>query len=156
MNHEEIHWSVKPIYSDKTYTQAPMSGVQTVAVDMAACLRSLAPIVRDRRLHKVLALIISRPDSSVRALALEARLSAAHLQRLFKRDTGLYISVLLAEHRLKRAAHLLATSDLQIKEIAYVVGYKHHSSFVRAFRRRFACSPKQYRLRGDPTAQSAK
>jgi AraC-like DNA-binding protein len=148
--------SVSPIYSDRTDTQATMSAIEAVAVQMAACLRPLATVVRDRRLRRVLALIESRPTSSVRELALEARMSPAHLQRLFKRETGLYISLPLSEHRLQRAVHLLAASDLQIKEIAYAVGYEHHSSFVRAFRRRFAHSPKQYRLRGDATAQEAK
>jgi AraC-like DNA-binding protein len=138
--------SLIPIYFDKIATKPTMSAIQTVAVDMAACVRSLAPIVRDRRLRRVLTRIESCPDSSVRELALEARLSAAHLQRLFKRETGLHISQLLSEYRLEIAVHLLSTSDLQIKEIAYAVGYRHHSSFVRAFRRRFAHSPMRHRL----------
>lgn len=153
---EERSLSVTQAYFDRSDVQPTMSAIQTVAVEMAACVRSLCPLVRDGRLRRVLALIEARPGSSVQELALEVHLSAAHLQRLFKRDTGLYIGLLLAEHRLQRAAHLLATSDLQIKEIAYAVGYEHHSSFVRAFRRCFARSPKQYRLRGDLGSQEAK
>jgi AraC-like DNA-binding protein len=90
-------------------------------------------------------MIESQPPRSVRELAREVHLSPARLQRLFKLETGVDVSEALAERRLQQAAHLLAASDMQIKEIAYVVGYEHHSSFVRAFQRRFALSPRLYR-----------
>lgn len=105
----------------------------------------VAPVVKERRLRKVLESIESHPLHSVRELALEVRLSPDHLQRLFKRETGVHLSELLCDLRLRRAAQLLSTSDLEIKEIAHVVGYGHHSSFIRAFQRRFTQSPRQYR-----------
>jgi AraC-like DNA-binding protein len=102
-------------------------------------------VLAERRLSKIVHLIHSRPECSVSELALAVHLSPAHLQRLFKQKTGLHVSDLIGEHRLQKAARLLASSELPIKEIAYSVGYEHHSSFVRAFRRRFAQSPKYYR-----------
>jgi len=78
-------------------------------------------------------------------LAREVCLSPAHLQRLFKQETGVHLSALLIESRLRMAAHLLSTTEMEIKEIAYLSGYQHHSSFVRAFQRRFHQSPKEYR-----------
>jgi AraC family L-rhamnose operon regulatory protein RhaS len=108
-------------------------------------------IFRERRLRKVLDLIESRPGSSVRELARAVSLSPTHLQRLFKQQIGINVRDLLAEHRLQNAAHLLAASDLSIKEISHRVGYEHHSSFVRAFQRRFAQAPKHYRGGGSDT-----
>jgi AraC-like DNA-binding protein len=99
----------------------------------------------DQRLTKALHIINSHPACSVSELALEVHLSPAHLQRLFKQKTGLHVRDLIGEHRLQKAAHLLRSSELPIKEIAYSIGYEHHSSFVRAFQRRFAQSPKYYR-----------
>src|SRR6266481_5296051 len=107
---------------------------------------SLIAMVRESRLRRVLQRIESGPPQSVRELARGVRLSPAHLQRLFKQETGVHISDLLAENRLRNAAQLLSTTDMEIKEIAYLAGYQHHSSFVRAFQRRFHQSPKQYRL----------
>jgi transcriptional regulator GlxA family with amidase domain len=106
---------------------------------------SLIPMVRERRLRRVLEMIEGATLRSVSELAREVRLSPAHLQRLFKQETGVHISDLLAENRLRNAAQLLSTTDMEIKEIAYVAGYRHHSSFVRAFQRRFHQSPKDYR-----------
>lgn len=106
---------------------------------------SLIHVVRERRLRRVLERIETGPLRSVSELAREVGLSPAHLQRLFKQETGVHISALLSENKLRMAAHLLSTTEMEIKEIAYRVGYQHHSSFVRAFQRRYHQSPKEYR-----------
>lgn len=103
------------------------------------------PIVRERRLIKVMQSLDSKLPQSVRELAREVHLSPAHLQRLFKQETGVHIGELLCERRLALAAHLLTTTKMGVKEIAHFVGYEHHPSFVRAFQRRFRQSPKQFR-----------
>jgi len=105
----------------------------------------LLSTVRERRVLKVLKRIEDGGLHSVGELARGVRLSPAHLQRLFKQETGVHISDLLTERRLSTAAHLLATTEMEIKEVAYFVGYQHHSSFVRAFQRRFRQTPKRYR-----------
>jgi len=106
---------------------------------------SLLLLVREGRLRCVLQRIEGGQPQSVSELARAVRLSPAHLQRLFKQETGVHISDLLAESRLQNAARLLATTEMEIKEVAYLAGYQHHSSFVRAFQRRFRQSPKEYR-----------
>jgi transcriptional regulator GlxA family with amidase domain len=109
--------------------------------------------VQERRLRQVVEMIESEPSCSIRDLALKVSLSPGHLQRLFKRQTGTQLGGLVAERRLQKAAQLLTITNLSIKEIAHAVGYRHHSSFVRAFRRRFARAPKHYRR--EPNAASA-
>ena len=103
------------------------------------------PTVHEDRLRRALEMIETQLPHSVRELASELRLSPTHLQRLFKQETGVQISRLLTQRRLRKASDLLTTTNMDIKEIAYAVGYGHHSSFVRAFQRRFRQSPKQYR-----------
>ena len=102
---------------------------------------------RDWRLVRALDLIQACPTQSVREVALQVRLSPAHLQRLFKHELGMNVSTLIVERRLAKAAQLLASGELSIKEIAHTVGYNHHSSFVRAFQRHFAEAPRKYRQR---------
>ncbi len=117
----------------------------TLSSDEARRSGDLKRLLGEKRLTKVLRLIDSQPSCSVSDLAFEVQLSPAHLQRLFKQKTGLHVRDLLGEQRLQKAAQLLSSSGLPIKEIAHSVGYEHHSSFVRAFQRRFAQSPKYYR-----------
>lgn len=139
------------IRPDVTAGQPPSSN----APGEQAASRPLDAITpnHEKRLQRVLDMIEQQPFRSVRELAREVRLSPARLQRLFKHKTGVDVSVALAERRLQQAAHLLSASDMQIKEIAYVVGYEHHSSFVRAFQRRFALAPRRYRQQ---TSEEAK
>jgi transcriptional regulator GlxA family with amidase domain len=100
---------------------------------------------QDFRLGKLLEIIKSGSLFTIRDVALEFNLSPSHLQHLFKAQTGSRLGLCLAEHRLRRAAHLLVQSDMSVKEVAYAVGYKHPSSFVRAFERFFQRAPHNYR-----------
>ncbi len=103
------------------------------------------PDVRDMRVRQVLEMIESQLPQSVQRLAREAGLCSDHFQRLFKQETGRNLGEFLGERRLHKAAELLLTSDMSIKEIAFIVGYKHQSSFVRAFQREFRQTPGHYR-----------
>jgi AraC family transcriptional regulator len=107
---------------------------------------ALARMARDQRLRKVIQMIESDAPGTVHDLAIEVNLSSSHLQHLFKQQTGVCITQLLTEQRLLRAAHLLEASDMSIKQVAYAVGYEHASSFIRAFQRQFAKTPRDYRL----------
>ncbi len=133
------------ICSTGTDTLNSLSSEETPWRETAPEDGGLKFLLGEKRLSKVLRLINSQPACSVSDLAFEVHLSPAHLQRLFKQRTGLHVRDLIGEQRLQKAANLLSSSDLPIKEIAYAVGYEHHSSFVRAFQRRFAQSPKYYR-----------
>jgi transcriptional regulator GlxA family with amidase domain len=134
------------VRSGKTCQEETVPSNEDILKSAVISPRSLIPLVRERRLRRVLETIESGAPRSVRELAHEVCLSPAHLQRLFKQETGIHISDLLSESRLRAAAHLLSSTNMEIKEIAYLVGYQHHSSFVRAFQRRFRQSPKEYRL----------
>jgi transcriptional regulator GlxA family with amidase domain len=134
------------IRSARTDTLHTLSPEEAQVLRAAAQSGGLKSLLGERRLNKVLDRIESQPACSVGELAIEVQLSPAHLQRLFKQKTGRHLSDLIGEHRLQKAARMLSSTDLAIKEIAHAVGYEHHSSFVRAFQRRFEQSPKYYRL----------
>jgi AraC-like DNA-binding protein len=133
------------IRSARMDTLNTLSAEETQLFRTAAQNGGLKSLLGERRLNKVLDRIESQPACSVSELAGEVQLSPAHLQRLFKQKTGRHLSDLIGEHRLQKASRLLSSTDLAIKEIAHAVGYEHHSSFVRAFQRRFDQSPKYYR-----------
>ena len=107
----------------------------------------LIPVVQDGRLRKVLQMIASDAPHKIHELALECNLSESHLQHLFKQGTGLGLGRLISEQRMRRAADLLAQTNMNIKEIAWTVGYEHTSSFSRAFERHFGESPRAFRQR---------
>lgn len=63
-----------------------------------------------------------------------------YLQRWFSTHMAATPGVWLAEQRLQHARRLLAASS-SVKEVAYSLGFKHHSQFSRDFRRRFGHQP---------------
>ena len=105
--------------------------------------------------RRVLGMIESGTPYNIGDLAAKLRLSPSHLQRLFKRETGTRMGEGLIELRLQRAAYLLAQSYLSVKEVARSAGYEHVSSFIRAFERRYALTPTQYRERADAASSDS-
>jgi AraC-like DNA-binding protein len=94
---------------------------------------------------RVLRTIESGTAYKITDLAAQLRMSTSHLQRLFKRETGVRIGEWLIKQRLQKASYLLADSYLSVKEIARAAGYEHMSSFIRAFERVYVVSPTRYR-----------
>jgi AraC-like DNA-binding protein len=127
---------------------APDGGLLVAA---AAPHQPLAPAMLEGRVRKILRMVESGMTFTIRDLALELNLTPSYLQRLFKHETGVCMGEWLSERRLQRAAQLLVSSYMSVKEIAHTVGYEHSSSFIRAFERRFAQAPARYRKQSDYT-----
>lgn len=99
----------------------------------------------DSRLTQVLEAIAQDPNVDVTTLARLVNLSPSRLQHLFRERLGMAIREVVAEHKLRKAALLVVSTDMRIKEITFELGYEHSSSFVRAFRKRFLAAPQTYR-----------
>jgi AraC family transcriptional regulator len=87
-------------------------------------------------------------DLSLDLLADEVRLSKYHFHQLFRRVTGETPKSYVDRLRLERAAVQLRIRRSPILEIALECGYRNHETFSRAFRARFAMSPREYRQKG--------
>jgi AraC-like DNA-binding protein len=105
--------------------------------------------LQQERVNRLLEAIASGPPYSLQRLASEFNLSKSHLQHLFKQQTGLRLGQIIIQEKLDRAARLLKSTNMRIKEVASAVGYEHTSSFVRAFEHRFTQTPRAYRLHRD-------
>jgi len=101
----------------------------------------------DFRIRKVLQNIEYNLAAPMEELANMVHLSSSRLSHLFKAQMGLSLNSFLANARLEKAAELLRSTEMQIKEITYTVGYNHASSFDRAFKKKFRSSPNSYRNR---------
>lgn len=108
----------------------------------------------DKRVVRVLQVLEAVRDSSsmaVTAVTLEClaqavSLSPSRLEHLFKCQTGVSVRRAILDSRLEKAACILTRDPrLEIKQIAYICGYHHSSSFSRAFKARFGTSPETFR-----------
>jgi AraC family transcriptional regulator len=84
-------------------------------------------------------------DLSLDLLADEAGPSKYHFHQLFRRVTGETPKACVDRLRLERAAVQLRIRRAAVLEIALECGYRNHETFSRAFRARFALSPRDYR-----------
>jgi transcriptional regulator GlxA family with amidase domain len=71
---------------------------------------------------------------------------------LFKIEMGTSLKVHRLHFRLQLAAATLVSTTTPIKAIAYSLGYRHTSSFMRAFKTHFGVSPACYRRGGQRAA----
>ncbi|MEM7394610.1 MAG: helix-turn-helix domain-containing protein [Verrucomicrobiota bacterium] len=101
--------------------------------------------ISDYRVRKVISLLEDRPNYRVKELADLVNLSASRLEHIFKQETGQRLSRFIQEQKLHRASELLRSTNKQITEISYTVGYEHATSFVRAFKEQFQQTPQHYR-----------
>jgi len=73
--------------------------------------------------------------------------SANHLNRLLRQQTGLTFRQLLIQRRIELAKTLLANGDESCTEIALACGFGDSNYFARLFRRKTGVSPTEFRRR---------
>ena len=71
-------------------------------------------------------------------------MSRSQLYRKLSAVTGKSVHEFIKLHRLAKAAQLLSHGDRGVAEVAYATGFKHATSFTRAFKEHYGCPPSQY------------
>lgn len=85
-------------------------------------------------------------EMSLEELAAINSISKYHFLRIFKEETNKTVFQALSSIRLQKAANLLTTNKHStISEISNSCGYVSHSSFIKAFKKKFNFTPKQWR-----------
>lgn len=97
------------------------------------------------RVMKVTERHISDPEFNVEQLSIEAGISRAHLHRKMKEAIGITPSDFIRNIRLKRASQLLRKPDIEITQIAYMVGYNSQPHFSTVFKKFTGYTPSEYR-----------
>ena len=87
---------------------------------------------------------IEEPELNIAQMASTMAMSHSNLYKKIKALTGMTVIGFIKDFRLKRAAQLLVQNQLNITEIAYMVGYSERRYFSDDFKKRFGQSPKEY------------
>ena len=101
----------------------------------------------EKLLERVMQVInknISNSSLSVDSLADEVGISRVHLHRKMKELTGKTPHEIIRNIRLKQAANLLASGDMNITEVVYACGFGNAASFSTIFKRFYGMSPRDY------------
>lgn len=92
---------------------------------------------------------------SIKSLCKQAGLSPNKLQEGFKLIHNRTVNDHITHMRVLKAEILIRTSDLNISEIVYCIGFTSRSYFSKIFKQKFNCSPKDYKYNLNPLAITA-
>lgn len=87
---------------------------------------------------------IKDTELNVEDLGREMGMSRVQLYRKLKSLTNYSPNELLRQMRLKKAASLLASSDMTVAEVAYEVGFSSPSYFTKCYKEQFGESPTEF------------
>ena len=96
------------------------------------------------RVMKVINKNLNNSDLSVDKIADEVGISRVHLHRKMKELTGQTPHDFIRNLRLKQAAHLLASQNMNITEVMYACGFNNAASFSTIFKKFYGMSPREY------------
>ena len=82
---------------------------------------------------------------SCEELAKQVNISTSKLTKGFSSLFGTSVHAYVIDQRLEKAASLLLESNLNVSQVAMLVGYSKASNFAAAFKRKYGVNPKNYK-----------
>ena len=101
----------------------------------------------EKLLERVMSVInhnLGNADLSVDRIADEVGISRVHLHRKMKELTGQTPHDFIRNIRMKKAANLLASADMNVSEVMYACGFSNAASFSTVFKKMYGMSPREY------------
>ena len=150
---------VHPLYLDRVSSDFALKieGMESLSENAPMMLEMFRTYCRLVRKHTIqhLSSIVQKTVLLIEAdisanlspglLAKKQNVSLGYLSTIFKRETGKTISEYIREKRVKHAAHLLSTTNLQIQTVALHCGMMDVQYFSKIFKKETGKTPKEYR-----------
>ena len=86
-------------------------------------------------------------DFNLAAFARELHMTRSQLFRKIRSITGTTPNELLRIVKMKHAAHLLRSSDLNVTQVMYEVGLQNTSHFAKSFKKYYGVNPAEFKVR---------
>ena len=87
-------------------------------------------------------------DYSLAEMAEKYYFNPSYFSTLFKKYTGVHFTDYLINLRVERAKQLLLETNDKIYQIAKKVGYQDVKYFTRVFKKKYGCTPEEFRIYG--------
>ncbi len=100
-----------------------------------------------KKVETVLEKHLIEPSFNVTDFSDGVGMSRMQLHRKLKALTGLTASEFIRSQRLKLAAKLLKTSEINVSQVGYSVGFNDHSYFTKCFKETYNCTPSEFAKR---------
>ena len=105
------------------------------------------PFIKNNSISFLMDFIQSKYGEKItlKSMSKITQLSSYHLSRVFKKHTGFSPYEFMIITRINNAKHLLKTTDMLIKEVAFSVGFNSEVNFTNLFTARVGLSPQKFR-----------
>lgn len=82
---------------------------------------------------------------SLSSLAEQFHVESSYFSRMFRKETGENLMVFLCRKRMEKAIEYMKTTERNLTEIAFMVGYDDYTYFNKVFKKMTGLSPREYR-----------
>ena len=131
-----------------------LGSMQEVQRCHEAMLRDYCQLVKEKsRSHfsPMIRTVLNTLDFSIgepvtlSALAKQMNMNASYLSKVFSAEVGMPVTEYINTRKVQTASKLLATTAMQVQEIASYVGIHDLNYFSKLFKKTTGCTPSQYR-----------
>lgn len=84
-------------------------------------------------------------DLTLSSLSEKFNVESSYFSRIFRQETGENLTYYITRKRIEKACTLISNDDINLTEIAFMVGYNDYSYFNRVFKKYTGMSPREYR-----------
>ncbi|WP_219639685.1 response regulator [Cohnella sp. CFH 77786] len=102
---------------------------------------------RSQIVHEAQRFILQRyPENlTLQTVADHVHVTPVWLSKLFKKETDMNFLEYLTDVRMTKAAELLADLNHKVYQVSYMIGYQDPVHFSKLFKKKFGCTPQEYR-----------
>lgn len=86
-------------------------------------------------------------DLTLDSLAKAYNVENSYFSKMFRQEIGENLILYITKKRISKAKEYMAESDINLTEIAFMVGYDDYTYFSRVFKKNEGISPREYRNR---------
>jgi len=160
---DPLSWQLARVIYDECTSRAPQgilyteTAVTFLTMHLVRNLSTVTPLLKGirrgglapSRLRRACDYLMSRlgEDISLQDVASIVEMSTSYFSTAFKQSLGIAPHAWLRRQRIERAKPLLHDANLNLTEIAIILGYANQSSFGVAFKRETGLTPMQWRMR---------
>lgn len=139
--------------ADKAAEMMDLDGIKEVLTEMMEFILNVAQTeVSDSIKSGIRQAVLYVDDHFQENLTLVSVAERFHIEksyfsRLFRKETGENFVLYICRRRMEKAVEYMKKTDINLTEIAFMVGYDDYTYFNKVFRKTMGVSPREYRSR---------
>lgn len=84
-------------------------------------------------------------DLTLSMLAEKFNMESSYFSKIFRQELGENVILYITQRRMEKAKEYIENTDINLTEVAFLVGYNDYSYFNRVFKKKLGMSPREYR-----------